>query len=109
MGERVWIGSVMNHVCPLTKLLPTLKRACNVLITASSVNGPGRWIRSSMSLGSVFFCVCELMRFGDTMRGFAGSSTSVGMCFGRLPPFGDESGCICTMFSIVAIAILHRC
>lgn len=51
----------------LTKCFPSPNRACNVRITASSVSGPGRCIRSSISLGNALLVFTILL--GDNTLG----------------------------------------
>lgn len=57
-----WVKNLL-----LTKYFLSLKRACSVRMTASSVNGPCRWIKSSMSLAKIL-CGLVTVLLGEMMR-----------------------------------------
>lgn len=74
----------------LTKYFRSLKRAWSVRMTASSVNGPCRWIKSSMSLAKIL-CGLVTVLLGDMIRACGFVMISLATISGgtrrRLPPF----------------------
>lgn len=73
----------------LTIYLPSLNRACSVRITASSVSGPCKWIRSSISFGSILFGLLTVL-LGDMMRAYGLAPVSGGERR-SVPPFDVTS------------------
>lgn len=57
--HKIWV---------LTKYLPSANRAWSVRMTASSVNGPGRWIKSSISLDGIFGAIEYCRRPAECSR-----------------------------------------
>lgn len=70
----------------LTKYLPSLKRAWSVRITASSVRGPCKWIKSSISFDWAL-CVAVTVRVGENIFGLFALSMSAGTRLVREPLF----------------------
>lgn len=62
-----WFSLFFSKNLLLTKYFFSLKRACSVRMTASSVNGPCRWIKSSMSLAKIL-CGLVTVLLGEMMR-----------------------------------------
>lgn len=69
----------------LTMYLPSLKRDWSVRMTASSVSGPCRWIKSSMSLGSILLGLLTVL-LGEMMRA-CGLAPVSGGPRRNVPPF----------------------